>query len=499
MKTRPAWKTPVLVWAVLAAACGACSLLRVAEWDYPCAAPGDCSVGYTCVEQVCRVRCDGAAGCAPGHTCTGAGCVPGGAGSSGVVSLSSGPNPSTSAGPAGSSSSGSSSATTATSAGSMASSQVAPSSSAALPPPQLASGTIIVDEGVAGQVLLAVAPVALGTTVELVDPPAGGTVDLSLVGTNVAAGYTPLAGWLGGDRFTLRARSPSGAPGNVATVTVHVVSRRSCAWVQLTAANPTAQQTLDPDGTGALPAYNTLCDFTADGGGWTLAFKVDGNARNFNFDAAHWTSATGFQEQQANTNETETKTAAAWTVPVGWLRVDMRAAGAPVPLRLNSRVASPSPLAPATATLRDLMAGTTLATTFAGRTSWEGLVPGAVVRDGCLQEGVNNNPNTTNTLVVRVRLGLLGNNESHCGSPDSVVGVGINHPSCSGGNAPAAGHYMCSGGSANTPAFAWVWVRDDDFTRLPTALDCAAHRALGRSLPGFYRTGVAPGTVAWCP
>ena len=100
------------------------------------------------------------------------------------------------------------------------------------------------------------------------------------------------------------------------------------------------------------------------------------------------------------------------------------------------------------------------------RQDWLALVPGAAVQPNCNQGGINNfsaNP------YVRVRIGMIANQEADCQTPDSFIGVGGGGGSgngCFGTGAflpPSAG--SVSGGICNPtpgpnhPAFAYVYVR----------------------------------------
>lgn len=63
-----------------------------------------------------------------------------------------------------------------------------------------------------------------------------------------------------------------------------------------------------------------------------------------------------------------------------------------------------------------------------------------------------------------MRIGILGNNENDCDSPDSVLGVGLygydDGPPYSGARCEqyCPGEVQSSTG-IKIPAFAWVWVR----------------------------------------
>ena len=54
-----------------------------------------------------------------------------------------------------------------------------------------------------------------------------------------------------------------------------------------------------------------------------------------------------------------------------------------------------------------------------GVEKWKSLVPGASLQPKCNAEGFNRQANH-----LKIRIGILGNNEDNCDSPDSFVGVG---------------------------------------------------------------------------
>ena len=57
------------------------------------------------------------------------------------------------------------------------------------------------------------------------------------------------------------------------------------------------------------------------------------------------------------------------------------------------------------------------------RTRWLNLVPGGGLQGNCNKEGFNNVINSF--TVAYVRIGILGNEQNDCDSPDTAIGIGI--------------------------------------------------------------------------
>lgn len=65
-----------------------------------------------------------------------------------------------------------------------------------------------------------------------------------------------------------------------------------------------------------------------------------------------------------------------------------------------------------------------------GRNNWTDLLDSAHLQKNCNREGFNIKIKSS----IKVRLGILGNNEDDCMSPDSAIGVGFPSDSMSAGN-----------------------------------------------------------------
>jgi hypothetical protein len=221
---------------------------------------------------------------------------------------------------------------------------------------------------------------------------------------------------------------------------------RSCAAVL--AVDPNAKSgvyLLDPDGPAPKPAFAAYCSMDLFGGGFTLAMKMDGARDTFRYDSPLWVSNSTFQEQNADLDGNEAKLAAFSNVSFSTILVGLRDETALRWLRLSYDAPS----------LESVFSPGAYAATNGGRAAWLLLLPDALLQGNCNCEGFNlSAPGNT----LRVRLGLLGNNEAQCDTPDSWIGVGSNAAGASGkiwaGNVAAVDIAYRA-----IPAFAYILVR----------------------------------------
>ncbi len=171
---------------------------------------------------------------------------------------------------------------------------------------------------------------------------------------------------------------------------------------------PSAIYTIDPDGAGGAAPFRAYCEMVADGGGWTLLVKADGDASTFAYDAALWTD--GALLGTPDLDRTEAKVAGYLNMPFTELRVGISTSST---AWLVLPVASTS--------LRALFSGATT-TTAVGRAAWGGLVPGSSIQPECGAEGINVSGGGGG--AARVRVGILGNESMDCTSCDSFIGIG---------------------------------------------------------------------------
>jgi hypothetical protein len=149
-----------------------------------------------------------------------------------------------------------------------------------------------------------------------------------------------------------------------------------------------------------------------DGGGWTLALKVDGAKSTFSYDAALWTNVATHNPSAADLDGTEAKLASFSSVPFTEVRAGFKESGVTSWLKLPLTGSS----------LSSVFSSGAYRSTSAGRTAWLSLMSGASIQGGCNSEGFN--VASSNATYSRVRIGILGNNESDCGTCDSWMGIG---------------------------------------------------------------------------
>lgn len=213
--------------------------------------------------------------------------------------------------------------------------------------------------------------------------------------------------------------------------------------------------TLDPDGAGSIASFATYCEMADDGGGWTLALKADGAKKTFVYDSPLWTNDETLNETATSIDDVEAKLPSFSTMPFTALRLGMLD-GARRYIRLEVAGAS----------LRAMFAGGSVTTT-AGRAEWMKLLADPRLQTNCEAEGFN--LTAVATYSARARLGVFGNNEADCDSPDSYIafGAGFVMPHMCVGAEPGivVGNYnpASCGNTASvaraTAAFGYVFLR----------------------------------------
>ncbi len=192
----------------------------------------------------------------------------------------------------------------------------------------------------------------------------------------------------------------------------------------LHAAQPTLTSdvyTIDVDDVGPQPGFKTYCEMGADGGGWTLAMKIDGTKTTFDYENLIWVSEDTYNESATALDDTEAKLASFSTLAALTLRVGMKRNG------VTQWLVIPVNVSPAK-TLQALFGGESYVATSVGKPAWLGLVSGSGLQAFCNKEGFN--VRSSVLASTKVRLGILSNENgvNDCASCDSFVGFGTGNP-----------------------------------------------------------------------
>ncbi|XP_028408148.1 neuroendocrine convertase 2-like [Dendronephthya gigantea] len=151
------------------------------------------------------------------------------------------------------------------------------------------------------------------------------------------------------------------------------------------------------------------------GGGWTMVMKIDGRKDTFRYSSSYWTNKYVYNDndrgKKGGFDNIEFKGQTFWKTSFNEICVVMKYGGQLRGLSFSHRASS----------LFSLFADGRYRQTHIGRSNWRRLIYRSSLQRNCNREGFNVYSTDRN---VRVRLGLIANQQSHCGSPDSFIGVG---------------------------------------------------------------------------
>ncbi|PFX25828.1 uncharacterized skeletal organic matrix protein 5-like [Stylophora pistillata] len=206
-----------------------------------------------------------------------------------------------------------------------------------------------------------------------------------------------------------------------------------------------------------IPVY---CQMTplegCGGGGWTMVMKIDGAKENFNYDSALWTDRKSFNTQGGETgfDRRETKLPTYWKTPFSKICVGMKVGNDQINFQVIDQLAT---------SLHSLIADGQYRATSLGREKWKNLIGSeASLQYNCNKEGFNAKPDPGGfdySDASKARIGIIGNNEIDCYSPESRIGFGTagyvdKKQSC--GN---VGRNGADNGDKNIPVMGYILVQ----------------------------------------
>ena len=270
------------------------------------------------------------------------------------------------------------------------------------------------------------------------------TVDGSARGGNAGVG-----GHQGGDGGAgAQGGSHGGVTGLVGTSCQDILERHANAG--------TGVHTIDLN-SSMHPAFDAFCEMSADGGGWQLLLKIDGEASTFRYGASYWTNDSTLNPGSLSYAREEAKLRGFIAVPFDEMRLGMEIGGT-VRWTVVTLDAPPD-------TMQAFMSRAGVPV-LEGLNSWTRLVPAPSIQPNCLHAGINVPliPHNLSCCAV-ARIGIVGNNEDDCISPDSFIGFGTSYEYYAQGcemNAIVGNVDLrnpCPPMNAHVPAFGFVMVR----------------------------------------
>jgi cysteine-rich repeat protein len=223
---------------------------------------------------------------------------------------------------------------------------------------------------------------------------------------------------------------------------------------------PTGEYTIDPDGGGAVAPFEVWCEQDYAGGGWTLVLKIDGSKSSFVYADPKWTDPMSWMPDP-DLDRSETKLQSFGTVQASEVLIGMEAPIKQGALQLKYIQFNLQSDPPSLASVFQLGAYVATSNPYA---EWTALVPVGSLQPNCKRQGFNAHALTNPHLSARVRIGILGNNENNCDTPNSFIGVGASPDgdTCDGGYTTTTGNgAVCSAdlGKQDVAGFAVVYVR----------------------------------------
>ncbi|MCA9700994.1 MAG: hypothetical protein KC431_25940, partial [Myxococcales bacterium] len=218
---------------------------------------------------------------------------------------------------------------------------------------------------------------------------------------------------------------------------------------------PSGPYQIDPDGDGGMDPFMVWCDMETAGGGWTLVLKSNADSPVFHYDSPEWMSDVPYEPGNYMLDRTETKLPSYSTVAFDDVMVAMES---PVGMDPDPLVLHQINFAVAGNSLFELISSDAYTMTGAGRDEWLTLVDGSALQANCNKEGFNVTGVNVGTWS-HVRIGIIGNEQNDCTSPDSRLGIGGAGTACGTLDAATGNFTGCNAQNVNLLSFGLVFVR----------------------------------------
>ncbi|XP_028409824.1 uncharacterized protein LOC114532507 [Dendronephthya gigantea] len=195
-------------------------------------------------------------------------------------------------------------------------------------------------------------------------------------------------------------------------------------------------------------AYCSKNTYACGEGAWTLVMKLFGNENIFEYDSPLWSNTKTLHADGLYNDKTEynVKLASYHNTPFTKICLGMK--------KVRGAEANFIVLNYTARSLYNVIADGKYRATNAGRAKWMSLVDNAVLQPHCNMEGFNLSLGSK-TYPLLLRIGLVGNNEDDCRTPDSLLGFGF----IKGKSKWSSGNYRDLRLSVKTKTFGYILVQ----------------------------------------